>query len=387
MLIMACETLLPAEPEENELLDGPMEGLTNAEERQFLLGDISFNDDIFTVAKGLGPVFVGNSCASCHAGDGKGHPFNKFIRFGQSDSAGTNPYATLGDKGNQLQHKAIPGYEPEKLPTGAPYTELVAPIVTGLGFLDAVTDADIIAMADANAQRTDAIRGRPHYNFAPDYVQLRENSIPKNGMYIHRFGKKSMTYDLLHQTVDAFNQDMGIVSYYDPIDPYSGLPEDPEVTRKTINDLVFYLKTLKAPLPRDENNVGVIAGKEIFTQISCASCHVPKLKTGFSPIEALSHKEFYPYTDMLLHDMGPELDDGYTEGHVHSYEWRTAPLWGIGLSADSQGGEVYLMHDGRARSIDEAIRLHGGEAEAAKNKYVQLSEAEREQVLKFLNSL
>ncbi len=384
---MACETLLPQEPEENELLDGPMEGLSYEEERQFLEGDITFNDEIFTVKKGLGPIFVGNSCVSCHAGDGKGHPFNKFIRFGQSDSAGGNPFATVGDKRNQLQHKAIPGYEPEKLPDGAPYSEFLAPAVTGLGFLDAVPDADIIAMANANAQRTDDIRGRPHYNFVPDYVQKRPNSIPKNGMYIHRFGKKSITYDLLHQTVDAFNQDMGIVSFYDPIDPYSGLPEDPEISRKALNDMVFYLKTLKAPLPRNQNDPDVRAGKEIFVDISCAACHIPKLKTGFSEIEALSHKEFYPYTDLLLHDMGPELDDGYTEGHAHSYEWRTAPLWGLGLSTDSQGGEIYLMHDGRARSIDEAIRLHGGEAEESKNKYVQLSDTEREQILKFLESL
>lgn len=134
--LISCEDIndlyAPVPPEEHELLDGPIEGLTWAEQNRFLLGDIAFNDEVFTVEKGLGPVFVGNRCASCHAGDGKGHPFNQFIRFGRSDSLG-NPYAIFGDGRNQLQTKAIPGYEPQVLPEGAPYSTFVAPIVTGCG--------------------------------------------------------------------------------------------------------------------------------------------------------------------------------------------------------------------------------------------------------------
>ena len=114
---------------------------------------------------------------------------------------------------------------------------------------------------------------------------------------------------------------------------------------------------------------------------------MPTLQTGFSPIEAISNKEFHPYTDLLLHDMGPGLDDNYTEGFAETYEWRTPPLWGLGLSQDAQGGFLFLMHDGRATSIEEAILLHGGEAELAKNNFIQLSEIEKEQLLKFLESL
>lgn len=221
----------------------------------------------------------------------------------------------------------------------------------------------------------------------PSYVQLRPNSIPKGGKYIFRFGKKAVTYDLLHQTVDAYNQDMGIVSTYQPNEPYDGLPNDPEVSDKTIGDVVFYLKTLKAPLPRNQDDPNVKAGKAIFSQIQCAACHVPTLKTSYSPIDAISYKEFHPYTDMLLHDMGPDLDDGYTESYALTSEFRTPALWDLGLSEDSQGGQIYLMHDGRARSIQEAILMHGGEAENSKNNYVNLSAEEQQQLLAFLKSL
>lgn len=192
---------------------------------------------------------------------------------------------------------------------------------------------------------------------------------------------------MLHQTADAYNQDIGINSYYEPYDTYSGDKVQPEIDRKTINDVVFYLKTLKAPIPRNQDNPEVVAGKVLFENTQCTACHKPTLRTSYSPITAISYQEFHPYTDMLLHDMGPELDDGYTEGYALSSEWRTAPLWGIGLSKDSQGGVYYLMHDGRARSIEEAILLHGGEAENAKNKYQNLSQQEKSQLIKFIESL
>lgn len=194
-------------------------------------------------------------------------------------------------------------------------------------------------------------------------------------------------YDLLHQTADAYNQDIGINSYYEPYDTYSGDRVQPEIDRQTINDVVFYLKTLKAPVPRDQDNPDVIAGKRLFEDVNCVACHKPTLRTGYSPIEAISFKEFHPYTDLLLHDMGPGLDDGYTEGYALSSEWKTPPLWGIGLAKDSQGGQYYLLHDGRARSIEEAILYHGGEAEDSKNRYISLSQEEKNQLLKFIESL
>jgi len=382
--IVSCEKTMPILPEENELLDGPIEGLTIEEQLQFLKGDIAFNDDIFTVGKGLGPLFNSISCGSCHAGDGKGHPFIRFTRFGQPDTLG-NQFLNFGSP--QLQNKAISGYQPEQLPSGATFTNLLAPAVTGLGFLDAVSDADLIAMSDPNDADGDGISGKPHWNNIPDYVQLRPNSISQNGRYITRFGKKSAAYDLLHQTSGAYNQDMGITSLFEPFDTYSGLEFDPEVSTQTVHDVVFYLKTLKAPLRRNEDNPDVIVGEQIFTQINCASCHTPALQTGFSPIDVLSYKKIYPYTDLLLHEMGSELDDGYTEGFALTSEWKTPALWGLGLSQNSQGGSYFLLHDGRATSIEGAILLHGGEAQESKTKYTQLSETEKQQLIKFLESL
>ncbi len=379
----SCKKIGPVEPEENEILDGPVSGLTHEQNSQFLKGDVAFNE-VFTIEKGLGPVFVANQCASCHAGDGKGAPFVKFTRFGQSDTSG-NKFLSKG--GPQLQHKAIPGFQPEQLPNQASFTDLIAPAVTGLGFLDAVSDADLIALSDPLDANGDGISGRPHWNFIPSYVTLRPWGIKQNNKSITRFGKKAAIYDLLHQTAGAYNQDMGITSLFEPHDVYSGLEIDPEVSTQTINELVFYLKTLKAPIPRNTHDPVVEAGKQIFSEIQCAACHTPTLKTSFSPISVISEKEFHPYTDLLLHDMGPELDDGYTEGFALTAEWRTPPLWGIGLSRNSQGGEYYLLHDGRARSLEEAILMHGGEAEQSKKQYLQLSNSKKEQLIEFLKSL
>jgi len=383
-ILISCEKTMPFALEENELLDGPIEGLSIEQQIQFLKGDEFFNDDIFTVEKGLGPIFNATVCASCHAGDGKGHPFIRFTRFGQPDTLG-NQFLYLG--GPQLQNKAIPGFQPEQLPIGATFSNLLAPAVTGLGFLDAVSDADLIALSDPNDADGDGISGRPHWKNIPDYVQLRPNSISQNGRYITRFGKKGAAYDLLQQTSEAYNQDIGITSLFEPIDTYSGLEFDPEVASQTVHDVVFYLKTLKAPLRRNEDDPEILAGEQIFTQINCASCHLPEMQTGISPIEVLSNKTFYPYTDLLLHDMGPGLDDGYTEGKALTAEWRTPALWGLGLSKDSQGGTYFLLHDGRATSIEDAILLHGGEALQARNAYKQLTETEKEQLIKFLESL
>lgn len=381
--ITSCELTMPPAPDENSLLDGPIEGLTSAEQAQFLNGDEAFAD-VFTISKGLGPIFVASQCASCHPGDGKGSPFVRFTRFGQPDTLG-NLFLALG--GPQLQHKAIPGYLPEELPAGATSTDLIAPAVTGLGFLDAVSDADLIALADPNDTDGDGISGRPHWNNVPDYVTMRPNTVSQNGKFISRFGKKGAAYDLLHQTSGAYNQDMGITSLFEPIDPYTGLEEDPEVSTQTVNDVVAYLKTLKAPLRRNAEDPDVMAGSVVFSQVECDRCHTPAMTTGESPIEVLSNKEFYPYTDLLLHDMGAGLDDGYTEGFATTAEWKTPALWGLGLSQDAQGGSYFLLHDGRARSIEQAIEMHGGEADNSRNLYTQLAESERSQLIKFLESL
>jgi CxxC motif-containing protein (DUF1111 family) len=383
VILISCKKLLPKAPHESEVLDGPVEGLTTEETARFLKGDAAFTE-VFTSAKGLGSTFVASSCVSCHAGDGKGHPSTTLTRFGQPDEFG-NLFLDLG--GPQLQNKALPGYMPEQIPAGATFSKFTPPANTGLGFLDFVTDATILAMADPNDADGDGISGVPNWITIPDYVTPRSNAITQNGKYICRFGKKAAAYDLLHQTVNAYNQDMGIASSYNPVDVYTHQAIDPEITNQSILDLVFYLQTLKAPIPRNQNDPEVQQGKALFNQLNCSGCHKPTLTTGNSPISALSNKEFHPFTDLLLHDMGAELNDGYTEGSAKTAEWRTPPLWGLGLSAFSQGGAFFLMHDGRAHSIEEAILLHGGEAATSRGMYQNLSESDRGSLITYLLSL
>ncbi|MDF2191352.1 di-heme oxidoredictase family protein [Paraflavitalea sp. CAU 1676] len=382
--IASCEKLMTKPPADDSVLDGPVEGLTPEQLTQFLKGDVAFNDEVFTSATGLGPLFVATSCGTCHARDGKGHPFTTLTRFGQTDSTG-NKFLHAG--GPQLQDRAIYTYQPEQIPAGATFSKFTPPANTGLGFLDNVTDASLMALADPEDVNGDGVSGRPNWIKIPDYLSERTNSIVNNGKYIGRFGKKAAAYDLFHQTVNAYNQDMGIASSYEAHDTYNGQEIDPEVSNQTVIDVVAYLKTLKAPIQRTSSDPAVVSGQKIFTSIGCGKCHTPELHTGYSSISALSDKTFFPYSDLLLHDMGPKLDDGYTEGSAHTNEWRTPPLWGLGLSRNSQGSNYFLMHDGRARSIEDAILLHGGEGQQSNNKFQQLSAPDKATLIKFLESL
>lgn len=396
IFIIACKKITdpftPNAPADDEVLDGPLEGLSPVQTQQFLAGDVAFNDEVFSSANGLGPYFVATSCGSCHAGDGKGHPFTTLTRFGQPDSSG-NQFMLKG--GPQLQNRALPGFSPEQIPAGASFAKFTPPANTGLGFLEALTDAQLLAYADPNDLNGDGISGRPNYVSAPAYFLPQSHHQSIGGRYIGRFGKKAAAINLLHQSVNAYNQDMGVTSLFSEnepginglTNPYFDNVPDPEVSSTTVNNVVFYLKTLKAPVQRDQGDADVIAGKQLFTTIKCGNCHIPEWTTPSNDIEALSNKIFYPYTDLLLHDMGPGLNDGYTEGSALTSEWKTPPLWGLGLSHDSQGGQYFLMHDGRAGSIEECILLHGGEAQNAKTNYLNLSDSEKQKLLKFLESL
>ena len=383
-IVSSCKKVQPSAPANETILDGPVEGLTPAQNIIFLRGDVAFNDEIFTSETGLGPIFVSTSCGSCHAGDGKGHPFSTLTRFGQPDSTG-NKYLMKGAP--QLQHRALPGFEPEKLPEGATFTRLMPPANTGVGYLEAVTDQDMLAMTDPTDADGDGISGTVNWIPIKNYISLQDGAVTNNGKCIGRFGKKAGAYNLMQQTANAYNQDMGISSLYEPIDTYTGLEIDPEVSTQTLNDVVFYLQTLKAPIQRNPTHPDVVAGKQLFVQSDCAKCHKPELKTGYSPIAPLSNQTFYPYTDMLMHDMGAGLDDGYTEGTATTAEWRTPALWGLGLSKNSQGGSYFLLHDGRAHSIHDAIMFHGGEATNSRIKYNALPESEKKKMLTFLESL
>lgn len=382
LISLACKKTGPQAAAEEELLDGPVEGLSSQEKQQFLAGDRAFNTEIFTKENGLGPIFVANSCGSCHAGDGKGHPFTSLTRFGQYDSTG-NHYLTFG--GPQLQNRAIPGYAPETIPGGARSSKLLPPANTGLGYLDAVSDADILAMADPYDADGDGISGLANWVKTPAYCEYRKESIERNGKHIGRFGRKGAAYDLLQQTANAYNQDMGVNSSFETMDTYSHEQVDPEISNTTIYNVVFYLRTLKAPVQRQPVNVE--SGRQVFFSIGCESCHKAQLKTGAYKIAVLANKTFAPYTDLLLHDMGTNLDDGYTEGSASTAEWRTPALWGLGLSKNSQGGTYYLMHDGRATSIESAILMHGGESEKSKTNYEALSPSDKKNLLNFLESL
>lgn len=390
LLTCSCSKLEPAAPIAAEALDAPLEGLTFAQYQLFNEGAAEF-DEVYTAESGLGPVYVVTSCASCHTGDNRGHPFTILTRFGQTDSTG-NQFLNMG--GPQLQNHAIQGHVAEQIPANAKSSRFIAPIASGIGFLELVPDADIVAMADANANHPDGVRGHPNWNEIPSYVVPFQNAIVKDGKYICRFGRKASTYNLHQQTVQAFNQDIGITTSYLPIDPFNYLEgvnpvpaADPEITDKSVNATVFYLQALQTPFQRNQQDGAVVAGKNVFIQTGCEACHKQTLKTGYSPVEPLAYQEFHPYTDLLLHDMGSELDDGYTEGSATTAEWRTPPLWGLGLAQDAQGGNIFLLHDGRAHSIEEAILMHGGEAQVSRKRYELLSQPDKDALLQFLQSL
>jgi CxxC motif-containing protein (DUF1111 family) len=349
---------------------------------------------------------VASSCESCHVGDGKGHPSFNLTRFGRMEGGVFNSMRNEG--GPQIQNRAILNYMAEVVPAGATgVSQFTAPSVTGLGFLEAVDDADILAREDPNDADGDGISGRAQLiaesEFIAELARLEllfdpgepTRNIPINGRYIGRFGKKGSAINLLHQTVTAYREDMGLTTDLiteDPVNPQVGgfagdnVP-DPEVPSNTVANVVFYLKTLRPPPRRGAGQQDVLAGEALFAQAKCSSCHVPTLTTGSSRVAAVNRVTFHPYTDLLLHDMGPELDDGYTEGIALTSEWRTPPLWGLGLADRAQGGRGFFLHDGRARSLREAIELHGGEAAASRQAFRSLSAADQELLLAFLRSL
>ncbi len=384
----SCSKLTDMINPENGLC-GPI-GLSSTQAILFSQG----NDEFFatrTTATGLGPYFVATGCGSCHTSDNRGHPFTILTRFGQTDSTGNK---FLAEGGPQLGNFCLPGYTPQQVPPGATSSKFIAPITAGVGFLEAVPDSEILAMAAANRNNPDGVRGHPNYNAIPSYVTPLYGAIQRSdGKYICRFGRKASTYNLLQQVANAYNHDMGITSTFMPYNPYNyqdqtlQSPSTPEVDNNTLTSNVFYVTCLQAPIQRDSSDPTVKRGNGVFTQIGCGTCHQQSLTTGYSPIASLSYQTFSPFTDLLVHDMGPGLDDGYTEGNAKTSEWRTTPLWGLGLAPNVQGGKTYLMHDGRAGSIEEAIRMHGGEAAASAGRFNNLSNDDRNALITFLKSL
>lgn len=390
--LTACSRLIPDGPSSEEILAEPIDGLTANEKHLFIVGDEAFAHS-FSAEDGLGPMYIQNSCEACHIGDGKGHPENMVVRFGLLSNGQLDPLLSLG--GPQLQNRAINHYPHETIPDQANViSKRIAPLVTGMGFLASVTDAQILANADPNDLDGDGISGRVNYVLPKDGFEPNSSMIDSAGYYIGRFGKKAKEIRLIDQVVFALREDMGMSSDLSMEDlkhhtlNVGDEVAEPEVANSVVDALVFYLRTLKAPTRRNTDDPDVVAGEQLFAQIGCGKCHVPTMVTGESPLDALNKKEFHAYTDLLLHDMGPTLDDQYPEGNAKGNEWRTPPLWGLGLAGDSQGQRTYYLHDGRATSLEEVIMYHtGGEAKGAALAYYQLSKTEQDQLMSFLKSL
>ncbi|MCA9671517.1 MAG: thiol oxidoreductase [Myxococcales bacterium] len=397
LALAGCGTLFSDAPDEDAILDGPIAGLSRTQLETFFAGDDRFSER-FTAATGLGPVFNERSCASCHPGDGRGHPSTNLTRFGRGDPDDPPRFDNLLALGGpQLQDRAVPGYVPEVLPREATGISVRGgPIVVGLGLIEAIPDTAILANADPDDRDGDGISGRANYVAVPEFfTPLYDHHEIIGGKALGRFGRKATAITLFDQTVGAYHADMGLTTdaisrdVYNPLvgGPSGDAAPDPEVSSDVVASVVFYLRTLRPPEQQNSGDAEVQRGATLFTQVGCAKCHVPELRSGSSPIAALSDKPVRLYSDLLLHDMGPALADNYPEGDANGREWRTTPLWGLGRVPNVLGGQAFYLHDGRARTLVEAIEAHGGEAESAKRAAFALGADDREALLSFLRSL
>jgi CxxC motif-containing protein (DUF1111 family) len=384
----ACSDLLTSAPDPGDVFDGPVDGLSPAELSAFIRGDEEFGRR-FSASTGLGPIFNDVSCAACHSGDGRGRPENALMRIGSPDD---DMLYALG--GPQIQDRAIAGAVPEPVPVGVPVSLRLPPPVFGAGLIEAIPESEILSRADPNDADGDGISGRPNWVMPPDWVPHTE---PGSGstLRIGRFGRKAQTTSILQQTVEAYLQDMGITTDFlsvenrnvvsgHPFDAVDAVPE-PEVPAGTVFAVVNYLRLL-APPAAGAPNAARERGSVLFAEVGCASCHVPVLHTGTATVAALSNRPVQLYSDLLLHDMGDALADHRPDGQANGREWRTTPLWGLRLIRQFLNGEVFLMHDGRARTIEEAILLHGGEAQRARNLFEALNAADRAALVEFVGS-
>lgn len=262
-----------------------------------------------------------------------------------------------------------------------------APMVPGLGLLEAIPESTIRSFADASDSNGDGISGKP--NIVWDTTQAKS--------FIGRFGWKANQPNLNHQNASAFLGDIGLTTSVFPSEncatgqtlcsaSTTGNGSNPEISNDRLARVTFYTSLVSVPGRRNWKNEDVKKGKELFIEIGCSSCHIPRIKTGDHPIREVANQEIRPYTDLLLHDMGDGLSDFRSDFLATGNEWRTTPLWGLGLVERVNGHEL-LLHDGRARGVQEAILWHGGEAEQSKNKYKQLPKESRSKLISFLKSL
>ena len=421
----------------------PAPNLTAAELDLHVEGDRAFEAVFVTppapVNAGLGPLFNNASCVGCHTRDGRGMPVKgqMLVRVSltpghptvaQADapvSAGgsnrqqesiflshTEASVTLGNAPpvpgleTQIQDQAVYGYKPEadveltwqessgKYADGTIY-ELRSPVakitlpdgkllpaevltslriptpIFGRGLIEAISEQTLLALADLEDRDGDGISGRPN----------RVWDATKRAVTLGRFGHKANIPDLLQQTAAAYVNDMGVSN---PMFPEPNGVSD--IDDQTLKAATFYTQTLAVPARTMVDDPIVQRGEKLFNQANCAACHVAELRTGKHEIAALANQTIYPYSDLLLHDMGAELADNRPDFVATGREWRTPPLWGLGLTQTVLPYSGYL-HDGRARNVAEAILWHGGEAEKSQAAFTKMSVSDRDALLRFLNSL
>jgi CxxC motif-containing protein (DUF1111 family) len=413
----------------------PAANLDVEKRAEFFIGNAFFNSAWIvapataSARDGLGPLFNARSCDACHNNDGRGQPPTRadeqpvslVLQFAtptpgannepQSDpryGANFNPFAIGGvpaEGSLRIAYEEAPGafadgeaytllkprYVFERLAYGAlaadtVFSPRVAPSVFGVGLLEAVPDAQLLALSDPEDANGDGVSGR---------VNRVWNHLEKRAQ-IGRIGWKANQPDVLHQTAGAFAAEMGMSTSLRPEQncmpaqtlcsqaPTGG---DPEVSDEIFRRIVDYQRMLGVPARRNLDAREVKRGARLFASAGCSACHAPTLITGDAAgAPWLSRQTIHPFSDLLLHDMGPALADGRADFDASGSEWRTAPLWGLGLQ-QVVNGHTRLLHDGRARNASEAILWHGGEAERAKEAYRTMSKSDRAALLAFLDSL
>lgn len=383
---------------------------------------------------GLGPLFNTNACQGCHIKDGRGHPprfkgdsaVSMLVRLSipasdsveHQDALKRQGVVAEPNYGGQLQDMAIPGAKPEgkvnisyqtqmlRLADGSQvelhkpkvaiselsygplhpetlFSARIAQPMIGLGLLEAISEADILAKENPQGSGISGRANRVWDNKAKATV-------------VGRFGWKAGQPSLRQQNASAFAGDMGITSALflaDDCTTAQSCEQFPnggelEVSEDILDSVTFYSQHLAVPMRRGLDKPEVQAGEQLFLALGCSGCHTPSYTTGQHESPALSNQQIYPYTDLLLHDMGEGLADNRPEFLANGREWRTQPLWGLGYVAEVAGSEdAFYLHDGRARNLLEAILWHGGEAEPAKQAVLAASQDERAQLIAFLESL
>ncbi|SFK52791.1 CxxC motif-containing protein, DUF1111 family [Methylophaga sulfidovorans] len=383
----------------------------------------SLDDDI----DGLGPLYNSISCLQCHPANGRGHAPDKpeqkldamLVRLSQLDKKGNiiTPHPVYGE---QLQDKAVPSVkaeghvsmayryfnvtlkdgtavpmrEPKVMLSQAAYTDFsdvltsarIGPALIGMGFINAIPAEQIIANADPDDLNGDGISGR--VNWIKDSM---------TGLtHIGRFGYKANVASLKAQVVNAFHGDLGITSSIHPKENCTLVQSDclkalsggePELREAQLNAVTVYMQLLAIPKPLSIDNEQLLLGQQMFNKSNCLACHHAKFTTSKeTKPQQLASTTISPYSDFLLHDMGEGLADGRPDQGATGREWRTTPLWAIGLSKIVNSHANYL-HDGRARTLLEAILWHGGEAQASQQAVINMSSEQREALLNYLQRL